>query len=49
MKIKYVLYGKLTDDIITGIPGILAACDDEFVPLLSERYVASGGSETSLC
>ena len=48
MKIKYVLYGKLTDDVIAGIPGILAACDDEFVPPLSERYVACGDSAPSL-
>ena len=48
MKIKYVLYGKLTDDVIAGIPGILAVCDDEFVPPLSERYVACGDSVPSL-
>ena len=41
MKIKYVLYGKLTDDVIAGIADILTACNDEFVPPLSERHVTS--------
>ena len=38
----------MTDDVIDGIADILAACDDEFVPLLSERYVAGGDSVPSL-
>ena len=55
MTISYVLNEKLidnvvdVDNVIDGIASILTTCNDEFVPPLSERYVASGGSETSLC
>ena len=48
MAIKYLLNENLTDAVIDGIADVITACDDEFVPPLSERYVASGDSTTSL-
>lgn len=48
MTTKYLLNENLTDAVIDGIADILTACDDEFVPPLSERYVASGDNASSL-
>lgn len=40
MTISYMLSDRLTEKIINGITAILAVCNDEFVPSLSERYMA---------